>query len=232
MRIPVNLKFLNRPDRTSALDSNRDSSLFPPPEILREETEAIKRLGTQGARDEHINFSTRHLGCRYCRNPTREFDRESELKAHYRSSHFAWYCHFCDKHFSTPTERDIHTRKNLHPQCDRCSRLFKTQGLLNAHCQMHHPNANKFQSPARKPTVKRAPDHYATLGINAASSHEEVLKAAREMRVRTHPDRLKRQEGLTEEGKRRIDGMAAKVGEAADVLCDPEMRRRYDAKSA
>ena len=48
------------------------------------------------------------------------------------------------------------------------------------------------------------------------------------MRVRTHPDRLKQRKGLTQEGKRRIGAMAAMVGMAADVLCDMEMKRKYD----
>lgn len=74
------------------------------------------------------------------------------------------------------------------------------------------------------------PDHYERLGISKGSSHEQVLKAAKEMRVKTHPDRLKRREGLTEEEIREIDVEAALVGEAADVLSDPGMRYRYDCK--
>ena len=74
------------------------------------------------------------------------------------------------------------------------------------------------------------PDHYARLGISRGSSHEQVLKAAKEMRVKTHPDRLKRREGLREEEIQAIDLEAALVGEAADVLSDPGMRYRYDRK--
>ena len=39
------------------------------------------------------------------------------------------------------------------------------------------------------------------------------------MRVKTHPDRLKKPE-TSEEEAARIDMMAAEVGEAADVLLD------------
>ena len=56
------------------------------------------------------------------------------------------------------------------------------------------------------------------------SCHEEVLKAAKEMRVKMHPDRLKRQEGLTEEQKQAIDMETALVGQAAHVRSDPNLR--------
>ena len=50
------------------------------------------------------------------------------------------------------------------------------------------------------------------------------------MRVMTHPDRLKRREGLTAEQGKAIDKEAARVGEAADVLSDPLARALYDLK--
>lgn len=74
------------------------------------------------------------------------------------------------------------------------------------------------------------PDHYARLAIGKDSTHEQVLKAAKEMRVKTHPDRRKRRAGLTEEEVCAIDKEAALVGQAADVLSDPESRYRYDCK--
>ena len=43
------------------------------------------------------------------------------------------------------------------------------------------------------------------------------------MRIKTHPDRLKRNSALSPEESAEIDDAAAKVGWAADVLCDPEM---------
>ena len=46
--------------------------------------------------------------------------------------------------------------------------------------------------------------------------------------MKTHPDRLKRREGLTEEIKHDIDAKAALVGQAADVLSDPTLRANYD----
>lgn len=40
------------------------------------------------------------------------------------------------------------------------------------------------------------------------------------MRVKTHPDKLKK-EGMSDEEKAKIDEDAAKVGQAADILSDP-----------
>lgn len=41
------------------------------------------------------------------------------------------------------------------------------------------------------------------------------------MRIRTHPDRLKK-EGMSDGEKAKINERAAKVGQAADVLSDPK----------
>ncbi len=48
------------------------------------------------------------------------------------------------------------------------------------------------------------------------------------MRVKMHPDRLKRPGGLTREQEKEIDQEAALVGQAADVLSDQKARARYD----
>lgn len=50
------------------------------------------------------------------------------------------------------------------------------------------------------------------------------------MRIKVHPDRLKRAGGLTVEQERAIDLEAKLVGQAADVLSDPGLRRGYDLK--
>lgn len=69
-----------------------------------------------------------------------------------------------------------------------------------------------------------------TLGISPDSSQEQIIKAAKEVRIKTHPDRLKRQGGLTEEQERKVDVEAALVGQAADILSNPELRRKYDMR--
>lgn len=72
------------------------------------------------------------------------------------------------------------------------------------------------------------PNHYAALGIPITSSAEEIEKAARQKRIETHPDRLKRKPGLSPQELEAIDTNAKNVGFAADVLGDPALRRQYD----
>ena len=43
------------------------------------------------------------------------------------------------------------------------------------------------------------------------------------MRIKTHPDRLKRNPNLTPEALAKIDADAARVGWAADILLDTHM---------
>ena len=73
------------------------------------------------------------------------------------------------------------------------------------------------------------PDHYKRLGVSIDSSHEEVVRAAKEMRVKMHPDWRKRTVGLTVEEERMIDLEAQLVGQAADILTDPDARKAYDS---
>lgn len=47
-----------------------------------------------------------------------------------------------------------------------------------------------------------------------------VVDAAKKMRIKTHPDRLKKPD-MSEE-KQKIDAEASNIGQAADVLLDPE----------
>ena len=76
--------------------------------------------------------------------------------------------------------------------------------------------------------IPPAPDHYATLGVDRWASQEEIVKAAKSMRIEVHPDRLRRKEGLTSTDFDAIDEQAKKVGWAADILCDPVAKARYD----
>lgn len=56
------------------------------------------------------------------------------------------------------------------------------------------------------------PPSQAILGIILYSSHEQVVKAAKEMRGKMHPNRRKRRRGLSEEEMRKIGVEAALVG--------------------
>ena len=74
------------------------------------------------------------------------------------------------------------------------------------------------------------PDHYATLGVRYGASQEVIAIAARAMRIKVHPDRLKRAEGLTPADLDAIDERAKRVGWAADVLCCVISREKYDRR--
>jgi len=63
-------------------------------------------------------------------------------------------------------------------------------------------------------------DYYQLLGISQGASQEEVLAAYRKLARKYHPDVNKTKEA---------EDMFKKVGEAYEVLRDPEKRREYDA---
>ena len=86
---------------------------------------------------------------------------------------------------------------------------------------------NNHQEIAQPKAEENFPDHYATLKVNPFASDTEVKSAARRRRVEVHPDRLKNG-GMSESERAEIDAAAAQVGQAADVLQDPEQKREYD----
>ncbi|KAL9100307.1 MAG: hypothetical protein Q9163_004306 [Psora crenata] len=71
-------------------------------------------------------------------------------------------------------------------------------------------------------------DLYAILKVEPNSPAREIKRAARERRIQTHPDRLERQYGLTDEEKGRIREEAKQVGWAADILTNPPEKKKYD----
>lgn len=196
----------------------------------------------------HIKTSTRHFCCQNCDDVV-EFDNAFNLRLHYGICHSLWCCHYCDHRFSAVKELFAHVREAHYP-CDGCHNYFFTSELLKAHrktCKMVNPLKEKpprselpkgdlpkkeIPKPReRNPPIASIPgNYYVTLGISPHSSHEQVVKAAKEMRVKMHPDRLKRQGGLTLEQEERINVEAALVGQAADILSNPEARAKYDKK--
>ena len=197
-------------------------------------------------RKVHIKTSKDHFCCQDCDDMV-EFGNAFHLALHYEFYHSLWFCQNCDHRFSTDRELFAHMREAHYP-CHGCHEYFITSELLEAHrktCEKVNPPKSKrsrSELPKRKPPKKAFPeprerkppiantpgDHYAVLGISPHSPHEQVVKAAKEMRIKMHPDRLKRQGGLTPEQEERIDVEAALVGQAADTLSNPALRAKYD----
>lgn len=82
--------------------------------------------------------------------------------------------------------------------------------------------------PLPKP-IEKMSDHYATLQLDPFATDAEIKNAAKRRRVEVHPDRLKKV-GMSDSERAKIDAAAAKIGQAADVLQNPEQKREYDRK--
>lgn len=67
-------------------------------------------------------------------------------------------------------------------------------------------------------------DYYKTLGISKTASPEEIKKAYRKLAVKYHPDK--------NEGNKEAEEKFKEVGEAYEVLKDPEKRKKYDQLGA
>ena len=136
-------------------------------------------------------------------------------------------CDGCHEYFSDPTNlkwhREICDKVNFPHRCEGCHERFVNPASLD-----RHRKSCKKVNPPKKSKIPQ--NHYATLGISPRSSQEQIIKAAKDMRVKVHPDRLKRQGGLTTEREEKIDVEAALVGQAADILSDPLSRAKYDRK--
>ncbi|KAL8916739.1 MAG: hypothetical protein Q9172_006157 [Xanthocarpia lactea] len=95
-----------------------------------------------------------------------------------------------------------------------------------------HATADSPPPPKYKDVVKDIPpNYYARLGLGEDATTEEIKKASKVMRVKTHPDQVKRgNPNMTEEDMAKVTATAANVGEAADVLEDPRKKTEYDER--
>lgn len=87
-------------------------------------------------------------------------------------------------------------------------------------------NGSSHEVPQRD-AEEILPDYYAFLKLHHLATPAEIKSAAKRRRVEVHPDKLKKP-GMSDSEQAKIDGEAAKVGEAADVLQNPQQKWEYD----
>ena len=63
-------------------------------------------------------------------------------------------------------------------------------------------------------------DYYKILGVSKNASQDEIKKAYRKLAVKYHPDKTK--------GDKKSEERFKEIGEAYEVLKDPEKRKKYD----
>ena len=68
------------------------------------------------------------------------------------------------------------------------------------------------------PTTKR--DYYEVLEVSRSASGDEIKRAYRKLAVKYHPDK--------NPGDQQAEEKFKEIGEAYDVLIDPEKRSAYD----
>jgi curved DNA-binding protein len=67
-------------------------------------------------------------------------------------------------------------------------------------------------------------DYYKTLGVSKNATQDEIKKAYRKLAIKYHPDKTK--------GDKKSEERFKEIGEAYEVLKDPEKRKKYDQLGA
>lgn len=152
-------------------------------------------------------------------------------------AHTHSFCQKCNIGFLDDRARRHHcqtTEQHRHSYCSICGEDVKD---LLLHLYAHVESKERYRHRAktkvgRQPkfnVVDGPPNHYRTLGIDPSSPHEEIIRAAKSKRIETHPDRFTK-DALTSERLAQVVEAAQNVGWAANVLCDPSERQKYDAE--
>lgn len=81
------------------------------------------------------------------------------------------------------------------------------------------------ESPNEHTTAAMADDYYTTLGVERTASTDDINRAYRGLAKKLHPDR---HIGKSTEEQAKAAETFKRVGEAHDVLSDPEKRSAYD----
>merc|ERR1712008_374 len=72
---------------------------------------------------------------------------------------------------------------------------------------------------------KKRANYYELLGVPSIASQLEIKKAYRERAAEWHPDKKGH---LDEEAKKNAESMFKRIGEAYEVLTDPQKKELYD----
>ena len=134
-------------------------------------------------------------------------------------------CPWCAQTYNRATYLD-HIDAHLNPQSSSYS---KPEPKADQRAGQT-PKEDAESKPKVPEVPERQPNHYETLGVKYGASQDEIAIAARAMRIKVHPDRLKRAGGLTPADLDAIDERAKRVGWAADVLCSENSREKYDRR--
>lgn len=168
-----------------------------------------------------------HFFCKICDGNCKKcYESQEALEKHLERSHASSWCEGCRILFDIPTLKTTHLRV-CHHYCIHCNIHFRNLTYLDKHDSEMH--AERFPRPAANvPKQLVAGKYYTLLNVGPSASHEEMLRAARDARVKAHPDRFHRS-SLSDQSWALILDNAKEVGRAADVLCDERDRQKYDS---
>lgn len=172
----------------------------------------------------------------YCVDCKRQFKSQDGFRVHKEFIHRSRDAR--NSNNESKTKSSSSTWHQAPGYCPDCEADYITRERLQEHINRRHNqrSAKPPPEPSWKPKQHVPPlqhhipqNFYDRLGISPYASQFEISKAARMKRIKTHPDKVKR-EGMTDIELAAIDTRAKAVGEAADVLGDERKRREYDRR--